>query len=119
MNAQGETLTFEHTCVTAPCTINQIHVPSIYPKNLADWAWQNGVVRFYIDGETSASIELKLLELSWVSEYASPAHAALKPGASGAQYDNRGLPYEEFCVKNEELCIKNEELCTENEEFWI
>ncbi len=89
----GETTTFEHTCVTPPCTINQLHVPSIYPKNTADWAWQNGVIRFYIDGEIEASIQLKLLELSWVSEYASPAHSSLQPGASGGQYDNRGLPW--------------------------
>ena len=39
------------------------------------------------------AIQLKLLELSWVSEYASPAHSSLKPGASGGQYDNRGLPW--------------------------
>ena len=89
----AETVVFEHTCVTSPCTINQIHVPSIYPKNTADWAWQNGVIRFYVDGEATASIDLKLLELSWVSEWASPAHASLKPGASGGQYDNRGLPW--------------------------
>ena len=89
----GETTTFEHTCTTAPCTINQLHVPSIYPKNKADWAWQNGVIRFYIDGEAKASIELKLLELSWVSEWASPAHSSLAPGARGGQYDNRGLPW--------------------------
>lgn len=91
--SDAETTTFEHTCVTPPCTINQLHVPSIYPKNKADWAWQNGVIRFYVDGEADASIQLKLLELSWVSEYASPAHSSLKPGASGGQYDNRGLPW--------------------------
>jgi hypothetical protein len=91
--SDAETTTFEHTCVTPPCTINQLHVPSIYPKNTADWAWQNGVIRFYVDGETEASIQLKLLELSWVSEYASPAHSSLKPGSSGGQYDNRGLPW--------------------------
>lgn len=91
--SNAETTTFEHTCVTAPCTINQLHVPSIYPKNTADWAWQEGVIRFYVDGETEASIQLKLLELSWVSEYASPAHRSLQPGSSGGQYDNRGLPW--------------------------
>jgi hypothetical protein len=89
----AETIIFEHTCVTAPCTINQIHVPSIYPKNKADWAWQNGFIRFYIDGESVASVGLKLLELSWVSEWASPAHSSLAPGSSGGQYDNRGLPW--------------------------
>ena len=89
----GELTTFEHTCATAPCTINQVHVPSIYPKNTSDWAWQNGVIRFYVDGETVASVQLKLLELSWVSEYASPAHASFKPGQSSAQGDNRGLPW--------------------------
>ena len=89
----AETVVFEHSCTTAPCTINQIHVPSIYPKNKADWAWQNGVIRFYIDDEVTASVDLKLLELSWVSEWASPAHSSLQPGASGGQYDNRGLPW--------------------------
>jgi hypothetical protein len=91
--SDAETTTFEHTCKAAPCTINQIHVPSIYPKNISDWAWQNGVIRFYVDGERTASVELKLLELAWVSEFASPAHSSLKPGASGGQYDNRGLPW--------------------------
>lgn len=49
--------------------------------------------RFYVDGEQNASIEVKLLELAWVSEYASPSHASLRPGSSGGQYDNRGLPW--------------------------
>ena len=89
----AEVVTFEHVCVTAPCTVNQLHVPSIYPKNMADWAWQNGVIRFYVDGETTASVAMKLLELAWVSEYASPAHSSLKPGEGGGQLDNRGLPW--------------------------
>lgn len=29
--AHTEVTTFEHNCTTAPCTVTQIHVPSIYP----------------------------------------------------------------------------------------
>ncbi len=29
--ANTETTTFEHNCTVAPCTITQIHIPSIYP----------------------------------------------------------------------------------------
>ena len=46
---------------------------------------------FYVDGEVEPSINITLLELGWVSRWASLS------GASNAgdhnTYDNRGLPW--------------------------
>lgn len=52
--------------------ITQIHVPSIYPQGGCPWDWENGVMRFYIDGEAAPSITVTLLQLASV-------------GAGGAQ----------------------------------
>jgi len=92
--AAGETTVFEHNCSTAPCMITQLHVPSIYPHNTADWDWQDGRLKIYVDGEHEASIAITLLELAWVSAWASPPHSSHRPGASGGQWDNRGLPWQ-------------------------
>jgi hypothetical protein len=62
--ANTEVTSFEHTCTTAPCVITQIHVPSIYPPHGEKWDWTLGTVRFYIDGESAASVECSLAEIA-------------------------------------------------------
>ena len=69
----------------APCVVTQLHVPSIYPQGGNKWDWQNGVLKFYIDGESEASINITLLELSFVGAEASKG--------SAPSLDNRGLPW--------------------------
>lgn len=91
--ASTEVLAFEHNCTAAPCAITQVHVPSIYPPNPSDWDWQDGRIRFYVDGETTASVDITLLELGWVSQYASLGHKPHRAGAGGGSFDNRGLPW--------------------------
>ena len=44
--ASTEVTTFEHNCSAAPCTITQVHVPSIYPPAGEAWNWTHGVVSF-------------------------------------------------------------------------
>ena len=41
-----ETTVFEHTCSSPPCTITQIHIPTVGPKG-----WYAAVLRLYVDGE--------------------------------------------------------------------
>lgn len=59
-----ETTTFEHNCTSAPCTVTQLHVPSIYPGSGCPWDWERGLLRFYVDG--ALTLELTLLELAHV-----------------------------------------------------
>jgi hypothetical protein len=49
---------FNHTCGAPPCVISQIHVPSIYPGKGCPWDWESGVLRVYVDGESTASIQV-------------------------------------------------------------
>ena len=55
--ANTEVTTFEHNCTTAPCTITQIHVPSIYPPKGESWMWTTGIISFYIDDDADASLD--------------------------------------------------------------
>ena len=57
---------FNHTCATPPCVISQIHVPSIYPGSGCSWNWESGVLRVYVDGESTPTVELTLLQLASV-----------------------------------------------------
>ena len=70
-----EWLIFTHTCAAAPCVITQMHFPSIYPGGGDPWAWEQGMLRIYVDGEAAPSIALPLLQLASV-------------GAAGAQGDS-------------------------------
>eukprot|EP00040_Diaphanoeca_grandis_P021191 m.112895 g.112895 ORF g.112895 m.112895 type:complete len:466 (+) comp28226_c0_seq1:152-1549(+) len=67
--AHTEVTTFEHNCSTAPCVITQIHVPSIYPPHGEAWNWTHGILNFYVDGETTPSITMTLLELAGESRF--------------------------------------------------
>jgi hypothetical protein len=87
----AEVTTFAHNCSSPPCAITQLHVPSIYPHGSDPWDWQQGRILFYVDGESTASINITLLELGWVSKWASLPGAA-NHGGPGT-YDNRGLPW--------------------------
>ena len=62
--AQTEVTTFEHACGVPPCVVTQLHVPSIYPGHGDAWNWTQGVVSFYIDGETTPSLDLDGYEMS-------------------------------------------------------
>eukprot|EP00937_MAST-01D_sp_MAST-1D-sp2_P006755 g6755.t1 len=62
--AGNEITTFEHNCTTGPCAITQLHCPTAGPTG-----WQNAVVRVYVDGEASPSINVTLLELANVGSY--------------------------------------------------
>ena len=68
---------FNHSCAVPPCVITQLHFPSIYPGGGDPWAWEQGVLRVYVDGDAAAapSIELTLLQLAGV-------------GAAGAKGDS-------------------------------
>ena len=66
---------FNHTCITSPCVITQIHVPSIYPGSGCPWDWEDGVLRVYVDGETTPTVQLTLLQIASV-------------GANGAKGDS-------------------------------
>jgi hypothetical protein len=65
--AATEVTTFQHNCTTAPCVITQIHVPSIYAPAGCESDWEHGRLRLYIDGESTPSIDVKLLEIASVS----------------------------------------------------
>ena len=62
---------FAHNCTTAPCTVTQIHIPSIYPGGGCPWDWQDGILRVYIDGSTVPTIDITLLQMASVSAAAS------------------------------------------------
>lgn len=81
----GELVIFNHTCTTAPCVVTQMHVPSIYPGNGCPWDWENGVLRLYIDGEVSPSINITLLQLASVGSAGATGngHKDISPFAAG------------------------------------
>ena len=70
--ARTEVTTFEHACSVPPCVVTQLHVPSIYPGRGDAWNWTQGVVSFYVDGETEPSIRLTLLELAGEAHFNLP-----------------------------------------------
>ena len=84
-HSAGELLVFNHTCNTSPCVITQLHVPSIYPGSGCAWDWESGMLRMYIDGESSPSIALTLLQLASVGAAGAQgnAHKDISPFAAG------------------------------------
>jgi len=61
-----ESTFFAHNCSLSPCTITQIHIPSIYSVD----AWNQGRLRIYVDNETKASIDITLADLSFLGNLA-------------------------------------------------
>lgn len=81
--ANTEVTTFEHSCKVQPCVVTQLHVPSIYPPANQPGNWENGLLRLYIDGSSTPSIQLKLSDLAVVGQY----------GAVGPNTPTDGSPY--------------------------
>jgi len=79
----AELTTFEHNCTLMPCVVTQLHIPSIYPPSGCPWDWENGRLRFYIDGEMKPSIDISLLEIGLVGSDA----------AQGVNHPNDGSPF--------------------------
>lgn len=109
--AQTEVTTFEHNCTNAPCTITQIHVPSIYPPRGEDWKWATGVISFYIDDDAdkdpltaTPTISMTLLELAGVGSFdtsqnpqdGSPYSLSLmgKTAKSGGVFSTMRVPFQ-------------------------
>ena len=80
-----ELTTFQHNCTSAPCTVTQIHVPSIYPSGTDAFNWENGRLRVYVDDAVAPSIDISLLELAHVG--AQGAVNTLPP-ADGSPFGN-------------------------------
>ena len=57
--AGTEVTTFEHACGNPPCCLTQLHCPTAGPAG-----WELAIVRVYVDGEATASINVTLLELA-------------------------------------------------------
>lgn len=76
---------FSHNCTNAPCVVTQIHVPSIYPGSGCPWNWESGMLRIYIDGESTPSIALTLLQLASVGAAGANGntHKDISPFAAG------------------------------------
>ena len=102
--ANTEQTTFEHTCVTPPCTITQIHVPSVYPRGGDPWNWEGARLRFYIDNETVPSIDIFLRELASIGKLGAVGDSAQdgspfghelfgKTAASGGVYSTVRIPF--------------------------
>jgi len=61
-----EITTFEHACGEPPCAITQLHCPTAGPTG-----WQDAIVRIYVDGETTPSVNISLLEMANVGNFAA------------------------------------------------
>lgn len=70
IQAHTETVVFEHNCTTPPCTITQIHIPSIYPGSGCPFDWESSVLRVYVDGAQTPTIDVDLLMFVAVSNIA-------------------------------------------------
>jgi hypothetical protein len=79
--AGTEVTTFEHTCGSPPCCLTQLHCPTAGPAG-----WELAVLRVYVDGETSASINVTLLELANVGRFAPDGQAAGGKNGSAAPW---------------------------------
>lgn len=62
----GEWEVFSHTCMTSPCAITQLQIPSITPGLRCPSDWGNAVLRVYIDDSSIPTVELKLLQIATV-----------------------------------------------------
>jgi hypothetical protein len=60
-----EITTFEHSCGSPPCAITQLHCPTAGPAG-----WELAVIRVYVDGEATPSINVTLLEMANVGRFA-------------------------------------------------
>ena len=67
----AEQTTFQHNCTNAPCVVTSINIPSIYPTGGNLFDWENGRLCVYIDGESSPSINVTILELAHVGALAA------------------------------------------------
>ena len=109
--AATEVTTFEHNCTKAPCTITQIHVPSIYPPKGEEWKWTTGIISFYIDDDADANpdtatptISMTLLELAGEGSFTtatspqdgSPYALSLmgKTAVSGGVFSTMRVPFQ-------------------------
>eukprot|EP01049_Picozoa_sp_SAG25_P005170 SAG25_NODE_344_length_9418_cov_328.220815_10_plen_607_part_01 len=72
--AQAEQTLFEHNCSAPPCTVTQMHCPSAAGR-------YDAIVRIYVDGEATPSIELSLLELANVGTRAQDGPPPRPPPA--------------------------------------
>lgn len=82
----AEVTAFEHSCSAPPCTVTQLHVPSIYPGSSNPWDWENGRLRLYIDNETEASVDVLLRELAHVGAAGAVGN---DPPADGSPFGNQ------------------------------
>ena len=102
----AEQTSFEHNCSSAAavCVVTQVHVPSIYPQNGDPWDWENGVIRFYVDNEVNASIQLRIRELANVGRLGAVGDGAAdgspfgtdlfgKTAKSGGVYSTVRVPF--------------------------
>ena len=62
--AGNEITTFEHSCGSPPCAITQLHCPTAGPVG-----WELAVIRVYVDGESTPSINVTLLEMANVGRF--------------------------------------------------
>ena len=83
--AGNEVTTFEHTCGNPPCCLTQLHYPTAGPDGWELFA----ILRVYVDGEATASINVTLLELANVGQFAPDGQAASGKNASAAPWGVR------------------------------
>jgi hypothetical protein len=98
-----EQTAFEHACATPPCTVTQVHVPSIYPQHGDPWNWEEGRLRFYVDNETVPSVDIRLRELASIGKRDAVGDAASvgpfglplfgKTAKSGGAYSTMRIPF--------------------------
>lgn len=124
---QTELVTFEHNCTVTPCTVTQLHFPSIYPGGNCPWNWQNGRFRAYIDYETTPSIDISLLEVALVGRNASVSDNSPTDGSpfgnelfgktalSGGVYTTMRIPFQ----SNIRTTIESAPDCTCPSIFWF
>jgi hypothetical protein len=99
----AEQTAFEHTCGTPPCTVTQVHIPSIYPQGGDPWNWESGRLRFYIDNETTPSVDLFLREIASIGKQGAVGDDATIPAfgtplfgktaKSGGAYSTMRIPF--------------------------
>jgi len=124
--AHTETQVFNHTCGAAPCMITQLHVPSIYPQGGCPWDWEEGVLRFYVDGEASPSIVVTLLQLASVGaggaqgnshKDVSPFSSGLfgKNAQTGGVWSTMRIPFQTSIA----ISLQPPDSCDKTQIFWM
>jgi hypothetical protein len=100
-----EQTVFEYDCTAAPCIITHINIPSIKPPVGQDPDWEHGRIAFYVDEESSAAIDVTILQLAAISKWGSthgvPADGSPwgidligKPAAEGGIYSTIRIPFQ-------------------------